>query len=1209
MSSFSSKNNEAKVSIAPPGSVCKPFFQPKLTVNQPNDIYEQEADAMADQVMRMATPNHSEKAFFKPVGDNIQRKCQHCEEEEKVHRKESLDTETPGNHGLDSYVGSLGASGQSIPKNSRSFFEPRFGHDFSNVRIHTDSVAAKSAQSINALAYTTGNNIVFNSGQYSPESDSGKRLMAHELTHVVQQDNSAKKIQRKTGETDTTGKQIEDMLMAHSFETEWKNFTEYTDSMMRGMYAETPAYMDLQSGGSPVDPLYNTNREQALALVDDLFIHLRQSDVDAYKYGMDFSRRLKFLNIPDRATEAEALYQQGWQFVWYLKKPEDTTIAVDYAPDPTIPLNDKKDGVPTAVIPPPGTDKTKDNQPVTTNNDKGRDMPTEPALLKADEKLVDAGTVNRLSFEDDLIVKLPYLNFLKVAKGKQYFITGSVGRAMVNGKMIFGYNNFVIIQDLEALSKNMEKYYVAALATQGAVYDGEANFSSSDFKTDIISDSKEKPKIPAIWNRLDSTRNMRIIDVVLQDIDIYPKEIDEYLKTKVLVGTIKNEFTASPDLAKEIFDETDTLIKQDKKSEAADKLATLTEAAFSFLSFDKKLEYIELLTNEWTWEAREKAIVEIFKSVSSIDELNKIKATLKGKKLWDGSTMWDKMFADLDSQYWSLLVAVGMKFSSTPYTLSEFSVLLWNYVRNVSMVGVFINTNGEPEVIPNALKEIESSARGAINFIEGIWDGIVMLVSHPDKIIEGVAQMVNLILNMQLVQIGYPPAIEFVGKVFGQISKQIVAGVRGLALMDAEDVVIKKVKWAIIWEVASWFIGVGEIKAALKGVQIGGMTEKLLAVARVFSRVAGFGKIAVEEAEMVSRFERLAGILVKESKVLKSEEEAMTLISKLEDKELEKLVMAMEKSEIKEGTSLAQLAKDSPELEGLVNKVESMEKLANADNKVAFTETEIRKLQNLVAEESDPLFQKLLDKEEQIFNEKVKGTGNVMEVAEKELQDAYDVEVKVGDHTYRRSIEDGTWCRFSVKKCNIPLDNSAVNKQKPKRINSGTEPVPVVPFARGYAIEDIHLRDLAKDGWSELPNYFPSIDGTKAGAGKNAMRKGLPIKNIEGAEVLSIKSTSITDPELLKTNMDAYLKALQRNTFSNGELFVRNVTGKNLHLIFEQGFLSKVDNKEVFKALKEMGKTAKAQGVNFEWFVIPANGKIMDGPEFFKAQKALIDAL
>ena len=186
-----------------------PFFpghlvQPKLQINESGDSYEQEADAMADQVMRMSIPPSNESSFFKPAQPVIQRKCQHCEEE-KLHRKESSNAEVYGGNSLDNYVGSLGTSGHALPESSRQFFEPRFGQDFSNVRIHTDSVAAKSAQSINALAYTAGKNIVFNSGQYSSESDSGKRLMAHELTHVVQQcgSTSSTGIQRKEDDTKT----------------------------------------------------------------------------------------------------------------------------------------------------------------------------------------------------------------------------------------------------------------------------------------------------------------------------------------------------------------------------------------------------------------------------------------------------------------------------------------------------------------------------------------------------------------------------------------------------------------------------------------------------------------------------------------------------------------------------------------------------------------------------------------------------------------------------------------------------------------------------------------------------------------------------------------------------------------------------------------------------------------------------------------------
>ncbi|WP_158860099.1 eCIS core domain-containing protein [Lunatibacter salilacus] len=164
------------------------FFQPKLTINQPNDLYEQEADAMADRVMRMPDQENTEQPFFKPSITSLQRMCTDCEEEEKMaHRKEVDGKETTTNHSLESYVGHLNNGGQALSDEVRDFYEPRFGYDFSQVRVHTDTVAAKSAQSINALAYTNGNNVVFNNGQYAPDTESGKRLLGHELTHVVQQ--------------------------------------------------------------------------------------------------------------------------------------------------------------------------------------------------------------------------------------------------------------------------------------------------------------------------------------------------------------------------------------------------------------------------------------------------------------------------------------------------------------------------------------------------------------------------------------------------------------------------------------------------------------------------------------------------------------------------------------------------------------------------------------------------------------------------------------------------------------------------------------------------------------------------------------------------------------------------------------------------------------------------------------------------------------
>jgi hypothetical protein len=192
---------KAEKTIHPNGS----FFQPKLTINNPKDKFEQEADAVADKVLQMQTPSLQTKpdnnSFFKtsPITITpVQRKCANCEDEEKMQRKEIDGDEAMADSNLENYVGGLSGGGQQLPDEARKFYEPRFGYDFSNVKVHTDDVAAKSAQSINALAYTSGSNIVFNNGQFAPNTNNGKKLLGHELTHVVQQGNniSKKSIQR-----------------------------------------------------------------------------------------------------------------------------------------------------------------------------------------------------------------------------------------------------------------------------------------------------------------------------------------------------------------------------------------------------------------------------------------------------------------------------------------------------------------------------------------------------------------------------------------------------------------------------------------------------------------------------------------------------------------------------------------------------------------------------------------------------------------------------------------------------------------------------------------------------------------------------------------------------------------------------------------------------------------------------------------------------
>jgi hypothetical protein len=156
--------------------------QLKLQTSEPGDAFEKEADRVADQVMHV--PASSGSVVGTPL--KISRKCQACEEEEKLQEKpagpRSTAREAPSI--MDAV---LRSAGQPLDEATRAYFEPRFGRDFSAVRVHTGGLAEQSARDVNARAYTSGHDIVFDAGEFAPGTHEGRRLLAHELTHVVQQ--------------------------------------------------------------------------------------------------------------------------------------------------------------------------------------------------------------------------------------------------------------------------------------------------------------------------------------------------------------------------------------------------------------------------------------------------------------------------------------------------------------------------------------------------------------------------------------------------------------------------------------------------------------------------------------------------------------------------------------------------------------------------------------------------------------------------------------------------------------------------------------------------------------------------------------------------------------------------------------------------------------------------------------------------------------
>lgn len=159
-----------------------------LTIGPTDDVHEREADQVAHRVMRMEPAGGN----IRPAAASVQRKCERCgveidEDDAKVRRKPAESALNTPAAAPASVAEVLQSAGQALDGRTRAFFEPRFGWDFAMVRVHADAAANRSAQEVNARAYTLGRDIVFGGGQYAPATTAGQHLLAHELTHVVQQ--------------------------------------------------------------------------------------------------------------------------------------------------------------------------------------------------------------------------------------------------------------------------------------------------------------------------------------------------------------------------------------------------------------------------------------------------------------------------------------------------------------------------------------------------------------------------------------------------------------------------------------------------------------------------------------------------------------------------------------------------------------------------------------------------------------------------------------------------------------------------------------------------------------------------------------------------------------------------------------------------------------------------------------------------------------
>lgn len=217
-------------------------LQTKLQVSQPDDTFEREADRVADHVLRMPQPGSSSTVTKTNTAPRVSRVASSS--------SASSQHATPAVHDT------LRDSGKPLDAATRGFFEPRFGRDFSDVRIHTNTKATESAQSVSARAYTVGNNIAFNDGEYSPQSTAGQRLLAHELTHVVQQSQGGQALQRSAyfDESPLDEESSEPEESASSFEEETGSENTSEGASSEGTPALEPGFGATLRVFAPYDP-------------------------------------------------------------------------------------------------------------------------------------------------------------------------------------------------------------------------------------------------------------------------------------------------------------------------------------------------------------------------------------------------------------------------------------------------------------------------------------------------------------------------------------------------------------------------------------------------------------------------------------------------------------------------------------------------------------------------------------------------------------------------------------------------------------------------------------------------------------------------------------------------------------------------------------------------------------------------------------------
>jgi hypothetical protein len=593
------------------------------------------------------------------------------------------------------------------------------------------------------------------------------------------------------------------------------------------------------------------------------------------------------------------------------------------------------------VIDPNRVDRERGLYQVPSYQDEGQ--PTTARLLETLAPETRPGVVvysEPSPLEGALIVHLPGNRYVNL-RSPRYASAGTLTEALIVGDRLFATTSFAIVQGPMG-SKQMR--YLAG-ATDPSVADADLGEKAGN---------EIPPELQGVPGELVKQGVSRVLGEEI--LGTLVGKDGEYLIRGLVTKDRKPHWRNAPlaslwfaQLAQEqqrgitgpepevarviIFDDVDALVEQIEAGDdtnlqkAAEMLSKFDAQTFALVDWETKVRYLKVLLAAWTWEEEEKAVVEIFKSLKDTTELNAVVALLKQ------AGRYDQLFNDLDSQLYDLLVAVGHLFARDrgPFSLRQLFDLVESLglitegMRMASPLGPAGTLIGSPQAL---IDEAHEAASSLLRFVTDAVEALVMLFTETGKVFDGIGALAKLLVEVQLAQWGYPPAIKHLGELLTQLGQRVLEGMRGADALGVGERVVRWLKWRLIWEIASFFTGVGEIKAAIAGAEVG---ERLAGVIRFLAVLLRLGEVVEEEAD-ATRVARMAALLKAERAAFASVEEAAELLSHLPENDVRQLGRLLKLHDLREGETLAELAARSAELhravEDAIAKTELLKALA-----------------------------------------------------------------------------------------------------------------------------------------------------------------------------------------------------------------------------------------------------------------------------------------